>query len=60
MPRVAPAARIRSVVEAISGLKRLQREMDRLCRRDRIYKNQRRALNKAIRQLRNSAHQTKI
>jgi hypothetical protein len=37
MPRVAPAARIRSVVEAISGFKRLQREMDRLCRRDRIY-----------------------
>lgn len=55
MPRVAPAARIRSVVEAISGFKRLQREMDRLWQREKKYQNERRALSKAIRHLRNAA-----
>jgi hypothetical protein len=54
MPRVAPAARTRVVIEAVSGLQRLQREMARLPQSDKYYESQRRALNATIRELRGS------
>jgi hypothetical protein len=54
MPRVAPAARIRIVVEAISRLQRLQREMARLSRGNKNYASQRRALHATIQELRKS------
>jgi hypothetical protein len=60
MSRVAPAARARSVAEAISRLQRLQRKMDQLCKRDRSYASQRRALHEAIRHLRSSAQPKKV
>jgi len=52
MPRVAPAARVAFVVEAISGLQRLQREMGRLSQRDEDYESKKRALQAAIQELR--------
>ena len=52
MPRVAPAARVAFVVEAISGLQRLQREMSRVSQRDENYKSKKRALQAAIQELR--------
>jgi hypothetical protein len=52
MPNVAPAARVAVVVEAISGLQRLQREMARLSQGDENYENKKRALQAAIQELR--------
>ena len=52
MPNVAPAARVSSVVEAISGLQRLQWEMARLSRGDHNYESKKRALQTAIQELR--------
>lgn len=51
MHRVAPAARI-GLVEAISGLQRLNREMARSSKTDEDYKSRRRALEAVIRELR--------
>jgi cell fate (sporulation/competence/biofilm development) regulator YlbF (YheA/YmcA/DUF963 family) len=48
MPSVAPAARAALVVESISGLQRLQREMQR----DENYKSKKRALEATIQELR--------
>jgi len=50
MPRVAPSTRI-GLIEALSGLQRLQREMVRLSQRDKRYKNKKRALQAAIQEL---------
>lgn len=50
MPRVGPATRI-GLIEALSGLQRLQREMVRLSQRDKRYKNKKRALQAAIQEL---------
>ena len=52
MPNVAPAARVSCVVEAISGLQRLQREMARLSQGDENYESKKRALQTSIRELR--------
>ena len=52
MPSVAPAARVASVVEAVSGLQRLQREMARVSQRDENYESKKRALQTAIQELR--------
>ena len=52
MPSVAPVARVAFVVEAISGLQRLQREMARVSQRDKNYESKRRALQAAIQELR--------
>ncbi len=52
MPRVAPAARVAFVVEAISGLQRLQREMVRLPHLDENYESKKRALQATIQRLR--------
>ena len=52
MPSVAPAARVACVVEAISGLQRLQREMARLSQRDKTYASKKRALGATIQELR--------
>ncbi len=53
MASVAPAARMTFVVEALAQLERLQREMTRLAPRDENYESNRRALQAAIRELRN-------
>ena len=50
MPRLAPASRIR-LVEALSGLQRLRREMARLSQGDKAYNNKKRALQTAIQEL---------
>jgi hypothetical protein len=52
MPNVGPAGRVADVVEAISGLRRLQREMARVSQRDENYEGKRRALQTTIRELR--------
>ncbi len=52
MPSVAPAARVAFVVEAISGLQRLQREMARLSQQDKNHESKNRALQAAIQELR--------
>jgi len=52
MPSVAPAARVAFVLEAISGLQRLQREIARLSQRDEDYESKKRALQAAIQELR--------
>ena len=52
MPSVAPAARVAFVLEAVSGLQRLQREMARLSQRDEDYGSKKRALQAAIQELR--------
>jgi cell shape-determining protein MreC len=52
MPRVAPTARVAFIVEAISGLQRLQREMARLSQRDEDYESKQRAIQAVIRELR--------
>ena len=52
MPSVAPAARAAFVVESISGLQRLQREMTRVSRRDKTYESKKRALRATIQELR--------
>jgi hypothetical protein len=54
MPRVAPAARIRVITEALAGLRRLQREMARFSQTDKNYESQRRTLHDAIQELRKS------
>jgi hypothetical protein len=46
MPRVAPATRLR-LVEALSGLHRLRREMARLSQGDKTYESKKRALQVA-------------
>jgi hypothetical protein len=53
MPRLAPAARIR-LVEAISGLQRLRREMARSSEGDENYERKKRALQAVIQQLQKS------
>lgn len=50
MPRVTLATRI-GLIEALSGLQRLHREMVRLSQRDKRYKNKKRALQAAIQEL---------
>ena len=52
MPSVAPAARAAFVVESISGLQRLQREMSRVSQRDKTYESKKRALRATIQELR--------
>jgi hypothetical protein len=52
MPSAAPAARVSAVVESISGLQRLQREMARVSQRDENYESKKRALQAAIQELR--------
>jgi len=52
MPGVAPVARVAFVVEAISGLQRLQGEMARLSQRDEDYESKKRALQATIQELR--------
>jgi hypothetical protein len=52
MPSVAPAARVAFIVEAMSRLRRLQREMARLSMRDKNYESNQRALQAAIQELR--------
>lgn len=52
MPSVAPAARVAFVVESISGLQRLQREMARVSQRDENYESKKRALRATIQELR--------
>ena len=52
MPSVAPAARMAFVVEALAQLVRLQREMTRFAPRDENYESNLRALQAAIRELR--------
>jgi len=52
MPSSAPAANVTFIVEAISGLQRLQREMARLSHGDENYKSKKRALQTAIQELR--------
>jgi hypothetical protein len=54
MPRIAPAERVASVTSAIAGLQRLQRAMARLPQRDKNYESNKRALQSAIEELRNS------
>ena len=53
MSRIAPATRIR-LVEAISGLQRLRREMARLSQVDGNYEAKKRALQAVIRKLQKS------
>jgi len=52
MSSAAPAARVSFVVESISGLQRLQREMARVSQRDENYGSKKRALQAAIQELR--------
>jgi predicted nucleic acid-binding Zn-ribbon protein len=52
MPSVAPVARVAFVVEAISGLQRLRREMARLSQRGEDYESKKRALQATIQELR--------
>jgi Na+/H+ antiporter NhaC len=52
MPSVAPVALVAFVVEAISGLQRLLREMARSSQRDEGYESKKRALQAAIQELR--------
>jgi hypothetical protein len=51
-PSSAPAAKVAFVVEAISGLQRLQREMARLPQENENYESKKRALQTAIQELR--------
>jgi hypothetical protein len=52
MPSSAPTVRKDFVVEAISGLQRLQREMARVSQRDENYVGKKRALQNTIQELR--------
>ena len=53
MPSVAPATRrVAFVVESISGLQRLQREMARVSQRDKTFEGKKRALRATIQELR--------
>jgi hypothetical protein len=53
MPSVAPAPRrVAFVVESLSGLQRLQREMARVSQRDEDYESKKRALRATIQELR--------
>jgi hypothetical protein len=52
MPSVGPARRTADVVEAISGLQRLQRQMSRVSQRDDHYEGKKRALQATIQELR--------
>jgi len=52
MPSAAPAARVAIALEALARLQRLQREMSRLAARNEDYESKRRALQTAIRELR--------
>jgi len=55
MPRVVPAARIRIVVESISVLQRLRREMSRFSQTGKNYERHKRVLDATIKELRKSA-----
>ena len=59
MPRGAPAARRRSVLESIATLHRLRREMAGSMEKDKPYDSYRRALDTTIRDLRKSLPRTK-
>ena len=52
MPSIAPTARVTFVVESITGLQRLQREMARVSQRDQTYESKKRALRATIQELR--------
>ena len=52
MPSAAPAGRNADVVEAISGLQRLQRQMSRVSQGDENYESKKRALQATIQELR--------
>ncbi len=54
MPRVAPAERIR-LVEAVSSLQRLRREMGRLSETDEDYKKKKQALKAVIKELQSAS-----
>lgn len=54
MPRLAPAARIR-LVEAVTSLQRLRREMARLSERDEEYKKKKRILEAVIKELQSAS-----
>ncbi len=53
MPSVAATAGTEFVVEAISGLQRLQRELSIVSQRDENYESKERALQATIQELRN-------
>lgn len=59
MPRVVPAARRRSVIESITALDRLRREMAGSSDKNQPYDGYRRVLDTTIRDLRKSLHKTK-
>jgi len=50
MPRLTPAVRIR-LVEAVTSLQRLRREIGRLSEMDEDYKKKKRALEAVIKEL---------
>lgn len=52
MASVAPAARVAFIVEAVTRLQTLQRQMRRLSRDDENYESNQRALRAAIQELR--------
>jgi len=54
MPHVAPAERIR-LVEAVSSLQRLRREMGRLSETNEDYKKKKRALEAVIKELQSAS-----
>ena len=59
MPRVAPAARRRNVIESIAALDRLRREMAGSSDKTKPTDSYRRVLSTTIRHLRKSLHETK-
>lgn len=59
MPRVAPAARRRSVIESIAALDRLRREMAGSSDKTKPNDSYRRVLGTTIRHLRKSLYETK-
>jgi uncharacterized protein YjiS (DUF1127 family) len=50
MPRLTPAARIR-LIQAVTSLQRLRREMEHLSEMDEDYKKKKRALKDVIKEL---------
>jgi len=54
MPRLVPAARIR-LVEAVTSLQRLRREMGRLSEKDEDYKKKKRILEAVIKELQSAS-----
>jgi hypothetical protein len=60
MPRVAPAGRVAFIINAIAGLRRLQRGMTRLSQRDKNYESNKRALDATIQELRKSVYRVRF